>query len=125
VPASNSPARRVFLLLQAALEDLPAQYSQALSNIDFAVTRVFSPRERRRRGIQGTLYGLYEGIPLTHRDSGYDRAVPDRITLFWGPLVKDFPDDGRLEREVRNTVYHEIAHHFGLDEEDLHNTRVE
>jgi predicted Zn-dependent protease with MMP-like domain len=115
----------VFLLMQAALKDLPPQYSGALSNIDFAVTRVFSPRERRRRGVQGTLYGLYEGIPLTQRDSRYDRAVPDRITLFWGPLVKDFPDDGRLAQEVRNTVYHEIAHYFGLDEDDLHDTRVE
>jgi len=110
--------------MQAALADLPAQYADALANVSFAVTRVLPPRERRRRGISGTLYGLYEGIPLTHRDSSYDRAVPDRVTLFWGPLMRDFPDDGRLEREVRNTVYHEIAHYFGLDEEDLHDTRV-
>jgi predicted Zn-dependent protease with MMP-like domain len=110
--------------MQRALDDLPDQYAEALANISFGVVRALSPRDRRRKGIRGTLYGLYEGIPLTQRTSGYDRAVPDRITLFWGPLLRDFPDDGRLEAEVRNTVFHEIAHYFGLDEEDLHDTRV-
>jgi predicted Zn-dependent protease with MMP-like domain len=50
--------------------------------------------------------------------------MPDRITIFWGPLVRDFPDDGTLESEVRKTVYHEIAHYFGLDEADLEHTSV-
>ncbi|MPZ48582.1 MAG: hypothetical protein GEU75_04585 [Dehalococcoidia bacterium] len=81
------------------------------------------PRERRRQGL-GSLYGLYEGIPLTQRDSHYGSVMPDRITIFWGALARDFPDDGTLEDQVRNTVYHEIAHYFGLDEDDLHHTRV-
>jgi predicted Zn-dependent protease with MMP-like domain len=121
----DSPARRVFKLMQAALRDLPEQYARQIANVSFGVTRTLSPRDRRRLGITGTLYGLYEGIPLTHRTSSYDRAVPDRITLFYGPLLRDFPGESELENEVRNTVYHEIAHYFGLDEEDLHNTRVE
>ncbi len=64
-------------------------------------------------------------MPLTQRTSAYDRVMPDRITLFYGPLLRDFPEDGVLEAEVRNTMYHEIAHYFGLDEDDLHDTRVE
>jgi len=50
---------------------------------------------------------------------------PDKITLFWGALVRDFPDDAELADQVRRTVYHEIGHYFGLDEDDLHNTSVE
>jgi predicted Zn-dependent protease with MMP-like domain len=107
-----------------AICDLPQEYQERLDNVSFGVMRTLSPRERRRRNVRGRLYGLYEGIPLTRRDSGYDRAVPDRITLFWGPLVRDFQGE-RLEREVRNTVYHEIAHYFGMDEDDLKDTRVE
>jgi predicted Zn-dependent protease with MMP-like domain len=74
--------------------------------------------------MAGSLYGLYEGIPLTHRDTNYGGVLPDRITIFWGSLVRDFPDEADLEREVRNTVYHEIAHYFGLEEDDLHESRV-
>lgn len=88
--------------------------------------RVPSRRDRVRNNLgNAILYGFYEGTPLTHRTYSYDFAVPDRISVYWGPLVRDFPDDGALEREVRNTVYHEIAHHFGMDEEDLHGTRVQ
>jgi predicted Zn-dependent protease with MMP-like domain len=50
--------------------------------------------------------------------------MPDRITIFWGSLVRDFPGDANLEEEVRKTVYHEIAHYFGLDEDDLRHTDV-
>jgi predicted Zn-dependent protease with MMP-like domain len=111
--------------MRAALRDLPEQYADALENIEFVVTRVPSRRDRVRNGLRNEmLYGFYEGTPLTQRDSGYGNTVPDRITVYWGPLVRDFPDDGALEREVRNTVYHEIAHYFGLDEDDLHDTRV-
>ncbi len=85
-----------------------------------------SPRTRRRLGLGGaTLYGLYEGIPLTQRGSAYDQAVPDKITLFWGPLLRDFPDEAALAEEVRKTVYHEIAHYFGLEEDDLSRSSVQ
>jgi predicted Zn-dependent protease with MMP-like domain len=50
--------------------------------------------------------------------------MPDRITLFWGPLVRDFPDPASLAEQVRKTLYHEIGHYFGLDEEDLRGTSV-
>lgn len=121
----ESPARRVHKLMQAALRDLPDEYAQRLANVSFGVQRALSPRDRRRIGVTGTLYGLYEGVPLTQRTSAYDRVMPDRITLFYGPLLRDFPEDGVIEAEVRNTMYHEIAHYFGLDEDDLHDTRVE
>ena len=108
--------------MQAALDDLPPEYAEQIENVAFVLRRAPLPRERRR--MTGSLYGLYEGIPLTQRDTHYGGVLPDRITIFWGALIRDFPDEADLEREVRNTVYHEIAHYFGLDEDDLHETRV-
>ena len=120
-----SRASRIYRLMQAALEDLPAQYAESLTNVTFRVERAILPRDRRRLDLgNATLYGLYEGVPLTQRGTGYDRVLPDRITLYWGPLLRDYPDEDELVREVRNTLYHEIAHYFGMDEEDLHDTRV-
>jgi predicted Zn-dependent protease with MMP-like domain len=120
-----SRATRIYRLMQAALDDLPAPYAGALSNVIFRVERAILPRDRRRLDLgNATLYGLYEGVPLTQRGTGYDRVLPDRVTLYWGPLLRDFPDDEDLTKEVRNTLYHEIAHYFGMDEDDLHDTRV-
>jgi predicted Zn-dependent protease with MMP-like domain len=111
--------------MHTALEELPAQYAEALTNVIFRVERAILPRDRRRLDLgNATLYGLYEGVPLTQRGTAYDRVLPDRITLYWGPLLRDYPDEDELVREVRNTLYHEIAHYFGMDEEDLHDTRV-
>jgi predicted Zn-dependent protease with MMP-like domain len=120
---ASAPANRVYRLMWQAIDDLPPQYAERLDNVEFLVRR-HPFREQRRHLRGGSLYGLYEGVALTHRGSHYGEVTPDRITLFWGTLVRDFPDDGRLEREVRNTVYHEIAHYFGLDEDDLEGTRV-
>ena len=87
--------------------------------------RVPLRRDRQRLGLRGgQLYGVYEGIPLTLRDSSYDRAMPDRITVFWGPLLRDFADEAALAAQVRKTVYHEIAHYFGIDEHELQGTSV-
>jgi len=122
---SNHPAAIVRRYMVRALEDLPEMYADALSNVEFVISRAPMPRDRRRMGLRGTVYGLYEGIPLTRRGEGYGGVVPDKITLYWGPLYRDFLDDGALADEVRNTVLHEIGHFFGLEEQDLHDTRVE
>jgi predicted Zn-dependent protease with MMP-like domain len=107
------------------LTDLPEPFASRLDNVTFRVTRAPSLEERRRLRLEGsTLYGLYEGIALLHRGSGYDRVTPDRITIFWGPLVRDFRGDGELQDQVRKTVYHELGHYFGLEEGDLDSTSV-
>lgn len=122
---TDGPAARVARLMRRALDDLPPQYAEQLDNVQFQLRRAPSPRDRRRLQLGNSmLYGLYEGVPLTQRGSGYDRVLPDRITLFWGPLVRSFPEEDELAREVRNTLYHEIAHYFGMDEEELHDTSV-
>jgi predicted Zn-dependent protease with MMP-like domain len=121
----GGPASRVGRFLRRALRDLPPQYAEQLENVEIVLRRAPSPRDRRRLELgNSVLFGLYEGVPLTQRSSGYDRVLPDRITLFWGVLVRSFPEDAELEEEVRKTLYHEIAHYFGMDEDELHDTSV-
>lgn len=122
---NEGSASRVGRAMRRALDDLPRQYADQLVNVDIVLRRAPSPRDRRRLGLGNSmLYGLYEGVPLTQRGSGYDRVLPDRITLYWGALVRSFPEDAELEEEVRKTLYHELAHYFGMDEDELHDTSV-
>ncbi len=67
------------------------------------------------------LLGLYVGTPLTERDSGWDAgALPDQITIYRGPTLRCCDDEQQVRDEVATTVVHEVAHHFGIDDERLH-----
>jgi predicted Zn-dependent protease with MMP-like domain len=67
------------------------------------------------------LLGLYQGIPLTNRTTGYSGALPDKITIYRGPLERYYGGDpAELQRQVKRVVLHEIAHHFGISDERLH-----
>jgi len=66
-----------------------------------------------------TLYGIYQGVPLSDRSSLDPPLLPDKITIFAAPLLEDFPDPEDLHEEIRLTVLHEIAHYFGMDEEEI------
>jgi predicted Zn-dependent protease with MMP-like domain len=112
-------------MMRAALAELPEQYAERLENVEFIVLRAPLRLQRKRMGRGGSPYGLYDGIPITRRDTSYGNVTPDRIMIYWGPLMRDFPDEASLAEEVRKTVYHEIAHHFGLDDDDLRHTSVE
>ena len=66
------------------------------------------------------LLGLYQGVPLTRRGSSYGAVLPDKITIFRGPLMRLYAyDPERLRREVSRVVLHEVAHHFGISDERL------
>jgi predicted Zn-dependent protease with MMP-like domain len=95
-----------------ALASLPDDLRAAISNVDIVVEEEPPPGER--------LLGLYEGVPLTQRGSGYSGALPDKITLFRRPLERlAHGDAAALEAEIRHTVLHEVAHHFGISDERL------
>lgn len=66
-----------------------------------------------------TLFGLYQGIPLTERGSSYSMVLPDKISIFRGPLEREFRTAREIARQVRITVIHELAHHVGIDEDRL------
>jgi predicted Zn-dependent protease with MMP-like domain len=94
----------------AALESLPPRLAQALDNVAIVI--------EDEHPEDPDLFGLYDGVPLPERG---DMAgeLPDRITIYRLPLEEEFPDPGRLEREIRITVLHELGHYFGLDEDRL------
>jgi predicted Zn-dependent protease with MMP-like domain len=108
-------------LVRQALDDLPAPFSHWLSNVDVVVEPRVRPHHRRSAGLRPgeTLFGLYEGLPQTERMSDYGMMLPDRITIFQEPLVRAFKDEAKLVLEVRRTMLHELAHHFGLSDEEL------
>ena len=65
------------------------------------------------------LFGLYQGIPMVDRDSAYSLAIPDRITIFVGPLARSSETRRDLDEQIRITILHELGHHLGLDEDGL------
>ena len=102
-----------------ALESIPAELTQQLENV--AVIVQDWPTEQQLNGRRGTLLGLYEGIDLTRRSPlGYAGVMPDRITIFRGPLCSLARDEADLAHRVRVTVLHEVGHYFGLSEARLH-----
>lgn len=106
-------------MVERALEGLPPELSALLDNVAIVVDdRPDLSTPLVVEGSENTLYGLYEGVPLTERGWGYSGVLPDKITIFRAPLERDFEPD-ELEEQVRITVVHEIAHYFGFDEDRL------
>src|SRR4051812_26469152 len=100
-------------LVGEALDTIPPRLTEVMRNIVIMVEDDPPPRA-------GVLLGLYEGVPLTERGDTYAGVLPDRITIFRNPLLSMCETRDDLVREVRVTVVHEIAHHFGIDDERLH-----
>jgi len=106
-------------LVERALDGLPPELSSLLDNVAIVVEDWPERSTQPAAGGRGdALYGLYEGVPLTERGAGYYGVLPDKITIFRGPLERDF-ETGELEEQVRITVVHEVAHYFGFDEDSL------
>lgn len=110
-------------LVAEALDDLPEYVQQRLENVAVLVEERARPERRERLGYDSSrgLLGLYEGVNRLERASGYHLATPDRITLFWKPILEEVGHGGpdAIRREVRKTVIHEVAHHFGIDDAEL------
>ena len=107
-------------LVGEGLNQIPAEIRQLMDNIQIVIEDAPSAELLDSLGIPAgdTLYGLYEGVPLTERDTEYC-AFPDRVTIYRRPLVEDFPEPAALRREVARTVIHEVAHHFGIEDDRL------
>jgi predicted Zn-dependent protease with MMP-like domain len=105
-------------LVSEALDEIPDEFARYLENVAVVIEDEPDPALLRSLGLRprrDTLYGLYQGVPLPAR--AYDFAgLPDRITIFARPLLRDHHAPERLKREIRTTVVHEIAHFFGIDE---------
>lgn len=100
-------------LVGEALDTIPPRLTKVMKNVVIVVEDDPPPQA-------GTLLGLYEGVPLTARGDTYSGFLPDRITIFRNTLRAICQTRDDLVREVRVTVVHEIAHHFGIGDERLH-----
>ena len=116
-PADNVPVLQISDaefddLVGEALDLLPEALAEVLNNVVVVVEDDPPPGEEH-------LLGLYDGIPLTERDRWYSGVLPDRIAIFRRPLLRMCATAEEVVEEVRITVLHEIAHHFGISDERL------
>lgn len=109
-------------LIADALDELPAKYTSKLNNVLVTFEDQPSTEQRQKLNLRcnQTLFGLYEGIPMTARGAGYNMVVPDRITIFKLPMLAVCADLPSLRIQVKHTLWHEIAHYFGLDHNRIH-----
>lgn len=109
-------------LISQSMEELPKEYVERLDNV--AITFADKPDAEQRKRLKlrchESLYGLYEGIPRTERGAGYNLVLPDKITLFKQPMLGSVRTLTELKAQVKNTLWHEIAHHYGLGHRRIH-----
>jgi len=104
------------------LDRLPKEFRDQLRNVEIVVEARPSNELLRAEGLdprEDTLYGIYQGTPLPERSALDPPLLPDKITIFAEPLLEDFPNPDELREEIRLTVVHEIAHYFGMEEEEI------
>jgi predicted Zn-dependent protease with MMP-like domain len=109
-------------LVFRAIESLPAEFKNKLENVDVMVEDWPSPQQIRQLRLRSKaqLLGLYEGVPQTRRDSGYNMVLPDKITIFQKPIEAQCRSSQEIESEIGSVVRHEIAHHFGIGDATLY-----
>ncbi|MGE3511445.1 MAG: metallopeptidase family protein [Vicinamibacterales bacterium] len=108
-------------LVAEALTDIPDEFRRAMRNIAIIVEDEPSPQLLAEMDLQppDTLFGLYQGTPLTERDATFGNALPDRILLFQGPHEREAEDHEDLIVSIAETLIHEIGHYFGMSEEEI------
>jgi predicted Zn-dependent protease with MMP-like domain len=104
-------------LVRNALDELPGEFRERIRNLEVVIED--EPAPEQLRGQDGTLLGLYEGVPLTARGA-QEPYLPDRICIFRGPIERMTASPRHQAAIVRDTVVHEIAHHFGITDARLH-----
>jgi predicted Zn-dependent protease with MMP-like domain len=110
-------------LVARAVETLPQEFQDRLTNIDIVVEDLPSRSQLRQARLEKgfTLLGLYEGVPLTSRNSNYGMVTPDKITIFQKTIEAACAGraEGDIKAEIQKVVRHEIAHHFGIGDARL------
>lgn len=119
--ARRAHQRRFQNLVSRVIESLPAEVHALLDNVAIVVESEPSSNHLSESNLSAEieLYGLYQGIPRTDRNSAYSLVTPDQITIFSGPLERECASRRELERQIRITVLHELGHHLGFDENGL------
>ncbi|MFA5954893.1 MAG: metallopeptidase family protein [Patescibacteria group bacterium] len=106
------------VLITQALATIPERFRNHMNNVGIVIEEEVRPGQAGELPIRDgeVLLGLYQGVPLTRRGPQYGMVLPDKITLFKTPIVAIGKAEGGIRELVRDTVWHEIGHHFGMDE---------
>lgn len=109
-------------LISQAMDELPREYITGLDNVAITYADEPTPEQLKKQGVteHQLLLGLYEGIPLTQRNAAYTFVLPDKITLFKYPILQISRSEGDLFERIKRTLWHEIAHHYGLGHDRIH-----
>jgi predicted Zn-dependent protease with MMP-like domain len=119
---SDMERGRFRALVAQVMDDLPEPFLSHLRNVEVVVEEEPAPGLLRDLGLHpkhDALFGLYEGTPIDERAESGVLELPDKITIFYGPLIREFRGEKRLRREIRKTVIHEVGHFFGLEDDEL------
>lgn len=109
-------------ILADAIDALPERFLKHAKNVAIVWAEDPSPEQRLKMKLRPyeSLFGLYEGVPLTSRGDNYNLVLPDKITIFKNPILRHAEDFEGIKKQALHTLWHEIAHHYGLDHDRIH-----
>jgi len=105
-------------IVKEGIRAIPEKFLRKLENVAIIVEDEPTLAQKKKLNLHPswTLFGLYEGVPQLERGTNYSAVLPDKITIFQNPIEALARDEKDIKEMVKNTVWHEIAHHFGMDE---------
>ncbi len=114
-------------IVKEGIEAIPKKFLRKLDNVVIVIEDEPTPARKKKLNIHSdwTLFGLYEGVPQAARGTNYTAVLPDKITIFQKPIEKEARDEEDIKEMVKNTVWHEIAHHFGMDEARVRRAEIQ
>lgn len=114
-------AERFEQLVGQAIDSMPEEFKERLDNVDIIIADVPTKHQQKRSDLDRgeVILGLYEGVPLTERTASYTFVAPDKISIFKKNIEESYHNDQEIVEEIRRVVLHEIAHHFGIDDDRL------
>lgn len=109
-------------IIADAIDSLPERFLEHAKNVAIVWAEEPTHEQRIKNKLRPdqTLLGLYEGIPMTSRGDNYNLVLPDKITIFKNPILHMSADEAAVAAQVKHTLWHEIAHHYGLDHDRIH-----
>lgn len=108
-----------------AIDHIPKQYVDKMQHVAIIVEDEPTDAQRTKLGLRScdALFGLYEGVPLTKRGGNTLQIPPDIITIFRHPMTEIFPEPETLKKQIYETLWHETAHFFGLNHDNIHKAK--
>jgi predicted Zn-dependent protease with MMP-like domain len=108
-------------LVAEGIDAIPEKFLQLLDNVAIVIAEnpTLEQTKKLKLGHDSLLFGLYEGVSQLRRGSNYTAVLPDKITIFQKPIETVAKDEADVKRIVKETVWHELAHHFGMDEREV------